>query len=327
MTKELKTAHHYNNEHFVAPQQVVEPPLQPSVYVDATQFEAVSVPLPSATGAVDVLPAPVLSPWLTALVGLTLTYGAVEWGLWWWQSIQQHWLLGTLVSAISVTALGWGGQLLYRLRRNRQQLVVVNQQRERWLSCQLRSDSETLITQLCRELPVRATAPAPAHLNGSEHLQWFHQTHLVAIEQKIDALATEAACQTGIAVALSPFALADMLIVAWRSQRLIGQIAQAYGASPDAWLRLSLLRRFITTVATAGSAEMLSDLTTDFFSAELAGKLSARVGQGVLTASLMLKLADACKREFSPAPVARLPANAVRQLTNDLLRRLSVSAK
>lgn len=271
-----------------------------------------------------------VSMWFKVLLASTLSYAAIEWGLWWWQSVSEHWLLGSLVSVISLSALGWFGQGYWRFRRNRQHVMQVRQLRERWQACHIRADSELLIQDLQLLLPkVPALAPqsAPAHLDGREHLRWLHQTTLMPLEHQAEALAKDAALQSGVAVALSPFALADMLIVAWRSQQLIAQIAKVYGAEPDAWLRLSLLKRFISNAVLSGSAEMMSDVASDFLSAELTGRLSAKAGQGVLAAALMLKLAQACQREFSPYPAAVSQKATARQLLTELVARLGKSAK
>lgn len=271
-----------------------------------------------------------LSIWAKVLLISTLAYATIEWGLWWWQSFAEHWLLGSLVSVISLSALGWLGQCYWRFRRNRQHVAKVHQLRERWRACQVRADSDLLvrdIDMLLHQTSQSSAQTAPSHLDGTEHLLWLEQTRLQPLARQVDTMANEAALQTGVAVALSPFALADMLIVAWRSQQLIAQIAKIYGAEPDAWLRLNLLKRFIGNAVLSGSADMMSDLATDFLSAELAGRLSAKAGQGVLAAALMLKLAHACQREFSPAPNAELQKATTGVLLTELAARLSKTAK
>lgn len=327
---DLKPTLQFNAEQFAANQPSAEPkPLAPAQEYAAANFVLNTVeqlrPEPEFTEQVK----PV-SIWFKVLLVSTLGYSAIEWGLWWWQSFSEHWLVGALVTAISISALGWIGQSYWRFRRNRQHVMKVRQLRERWQSCQDRADSELLVQDLhvlLQNDPKLLQPPAPAHLDGREHLSWLHQTTLMPLEHQAEALAKDAALQSGVAVALSPFALADMLIVAWRSQQLIAQIAKVYGAEPDAWLRLSLLKRFIRNAVVSGSADMMSDFASDFLSAELTGRLSAKAGQGVLAAALMLKLAKACQREFSPYPGAVSQKATARQLLTDLVTRLSKPAK
>lgn len=263
--------------------------------------------------------------------GLTATYALVEWGIWLWHSVQQHWLIGGLAVSISVLAAGLLGRFCWRLRGNRQQLQRRAFLRERWQGCDSRAVAEDITHQTAMQLQqsqhwMQQKAACPDHYNGPEVLAWFDAQLLEPIDQQVTALSRQAALQTGVAVALSPFALADMLIVAWRGQTLISQIAQAYGAEPDAWLRWSLLKQHVQNVVLAGSAEMLTDVASDFFSAELAGKISARAGQGVLAGALMLRLAQSACSQFRPAPLGLANNFNSRQVLTELLQRLRAPA-
>lgn len=304
--------------------------LQTSQAFEDSQFLAVQVQQESQT----ILPVTAAQPWsrgFKALAGLTVTYALVEWGMWLWQSVQQHWIIGGLAVSISALAAGLLGRFCWRLRGNRQQLQRRAFLRERWQGCDSRAVAEDITYQAAVQLQqsqhwIEQKTACPDHYDGPEVLAWFDAQLLEPIDQQVAALSRQAALQTGVAVALSPFALADMLIVAWRGQTLISQIAQAYGAEPDAWLRWSLLKQHVQNVVLAGSAEMLTDVASDFFSAELAGKVSARAGQGVLAGALMLRLAQSACSQFRPAPMTgSIKANS-RQILTELLQRLRAPA-
>lgn len=332
---DLKTTQHFDDSLFQTPtmsQDSVEllAELKPSQTYEHATFSATvaeptaAIPLLAETRSV--------SPWWRLLALLTGVYAALEWGTWLVSSLQQHWLVGGL--AVAITALS-GGLLCrfgWRLRTNRKQILKRQLLRERWAICdgraqaqQIAQDSATALQKL--DYWQQLQTSCPTHLNGQELLHWFDGHVLESIDQQVKSLSRQAALQTGVAVALSPFALADMLIVAWRGQALIGQIAQAYGAEPDAWLRGSLLKQHMQHVVLAGSAEMLTDLASDFLNAELASKVSARAGQGVLASALMLRLAKAATQTFRPAPATttELPNSA--QVLPELLNRLQASAK
>jgi putative membrane protein len=328
---EYKTAQRFESAQFKTEREALTdlpstPELQASQTFEDSKFLPVA-PLEDSELTLAAVPAKSWSIGFKLFAGLTATYAVVEWGMWLWQSVQQHWLVGGLAVSISVLAVGLLGRFAWRLRGNRRQLNLRQLLRERWLGCDNKTDASDIAEQAAMQLQLAHhwslhKIACPDHLNGPELLTWFEGQLLEPIDRQVAALSRQATLQTGVAVALSPFALADMLIVAWRGQALIGQIAQAYGAEPDVWLRGALLKQHVQNVVLAGSAEMLSDVASDFLNAELAGKVSARAGQGVLAGALMLRLARSACIQFRPAPVTvSIKANS-RQILTELLQRL-----
>lgn len=332
---EFKSSQRFSHEQFQTERQpLTATPSTAELQVSQAYDEAKFLPVSQLEEPQFSSSLPAAKPWsrgFKVFAGLTVTYALVEWGIWVWQSVQQHWLVGGLAVGISVMAAGLLGRFCWRLRGNRQQLQSRAFLRERWQGCDSRVLAEDITQQAARQLQqsqhwMQQKIACPDHYTGSEVLAYFDAQLLEPIDQQVAALSRQAALQSGVAVGLSPFALADMLIVAWRGQVLISQIAQAYGAEPDAWLRWSLLKQHVQNVVLAGSAEMLSDVASDFFSAELAGKVSARAGQGVLAGALMLRLAQSASTQFRPAPMPQsLKANS-RQVLTELLQRLRAPA-
>ncbi len=84
-----------------------------------------------------------------------------------------------------------------------------------------------------------------------------------------------------------------MLLVAWRNLRMLEQISRVYGVELGYWARIRLLKLVFVNMALAGASELVTDAGMDLLSMNLAGKMSARLAQGVgvglLTARLGLK--------------------------------------
>ncbi|HIF9167849.1 TPA: YcjF family protein [Photobacterium damselae] len=99
--------------------------------------------------------------------------------------------------------------------------------------------------------------------------------------------------EAAVMVALSPLAIADMLLVAWRNFRLIEQVANVYGVELGYWSRIRLVKLVLANMAFAGASEIATDIGTEVLSMDLAGRMSTRVAQGVgiglLTGRLGLK--------------------------------------
>ncbi|MFW7524308.1 YcjF family protein [Vibrio ostreicida] len=101
------------------------------------------------------------------------------------------------------------------------------------------------------------------------------------------------ATESAALVAISPLAIVDMLLVAWRTFKMIDSVADVYGMELGYWSRLKLFKATLINMAAAGASELAIDASMDLMSMDLAGKVSARVGQGIgvgiLTARLGLK--------------------------------------
>ncbi|ARR49546.1 TIGR01620 family protein [Photobacterium damselae subsp. damselae] len=99
--------------------------------------------------------------------------------------------------------------------------------------------------------------------------------------------------EAAVMVALSPLAIADMLLVAWRNFRLIEQVSNVYGVELGYWSRIRLVKLVLANMAFAGASEIATDIGTEVLSMDLAGRMSTRVAQGVgiglLTGRLGLK--------------------------------------
>lgn len=107
-----------------------------------------------------------------------------------------------------------------------------------------------------------------------------------------------------------------MLLVAWRNFKMIDNLSQVYGVELGYASRIQLLRLVLANMALAGASELAIDAGVDLMSMDLAGKLSARAGQGVgvgiLTARLGLK-AMALLRPIPWQPQTQVKLSAIRK--------------
>ena len=74
---------------------------------------------------------------------------------------------------------------------------------------------------------------------------------------------------------------------------MIDKLANVYGIELGYWSRIKLFKLVLINMAAAGASELAIDASMDLVSMDLAGKVSARAGQGlgvgILTARLGLK--------------------------------------
>ncbi|OEE72598.1 hypothetical protein A130_00955 [Vibrio genomosp. F6 str. FF-238] len=74
---------------------------------------------------------------------------------------------------------------------------------------------------------------------------------------------------------------------------MIDKLADIYGVELGYWSRVKLFKLVLINMAAAGASELAVDASMDLLSMDLAGKVSARAGQGIgvgiLTARLGIK--------------------------------------
>ncbi len=216
---------------------------------------------------------------------------------------QQDWLtLGwtgfiTLLASMGIGALA---RELWKLKALRHHFSI-QEQSEKMLASDGIGKGKAFCQQLAKESEVLPESPA--------YDRWIHSvndTHsdaeildmydaMVVCEQdkRASDIVTKYATESALLVAVSPLALADMLLVAWRNLAMINQLAAEYGVELGYWSRLKLFKSVLVNMAFAGVSEVAVHAGMDLMSMDLAGKLSARAGQGIgvgiLTARLGLK--------------------------------------
>ena len=220
-------------------------------------------------------------------------------------------LYGALLAGLSVVC----GRTVWRefsgLRQFRHQQEL--QQQAHDIS---NDDSKVSAAKFCEMLTKRLPSDLAEHdhskwheldikeFNEAEILQLYSRNVLSQVDQKALAEIAKFSTESVVLVALSPIAVIDMLIMLWRNLRLVNKIASLYGLKLGYWSRVKLIKQVIFNMAYAGASELVADLGADLLGAELLGKLSARMAQGLgagmLTARLGLKAMHMCR----PIPFA-----------------------
>ncbi|MDG6784421.1 TIGR01620 family protein [Glaesserella parasuis] len=135
--------------------------------------------------------------------------------------------------------------------------------------------------------------------NSKEVLYLFSENVLSPIDNQVKKMISKNAAENAIIVAVSPLALVDILMVAWRNIALVNKITKAYGMELGYISRLKLFRMVMTNMVFAGATEIACDVGLDFFSQNLTARLSVRaaqgIGMGLLTARLGIKAMEFCR--------------------------------
>ncbi|MDP5291577.1 TIGR01620 family protein [Oceanimonas sp. CHS3-5] len=259
-------------------------------------------------------PAEVLRPkrrhrlWWSA-VSLILILLLVHSGLSLWQTWQDSQWLGAAWSlALALLALA-AGSSLWREARQLRRLERVSTQRaraEQLLANAGHGQARGFCEQLARGSGLEhsdAFAQWQTGLTGDEQdgevLSLYSRQVLATQDRQARAQVLKWSGEAAVMVAASPLAAVDMLLVLWRNLKMMEDITRCYGIRLGAVSRLRLLKSVLHHMLYVGVSEAAIDAGMDLLGLELAGRLSARAGQGVgaglLTARLGLQTMDLCR--------------------------------
>lgn len=166
---------------------------------------------------------------------------------------------------------------------------------------------ETLCEDITKNLPSDLSAEQLAkwqeakvsQLSNEELLQLYSRIVLTQVDQKALAEVAKYSSESVVLVALSPIALLDMLIMLWRNLTMVDKVAGLYGLKLGYWSRIKLVKQVFTNMLYAGASEVVADVSLDMLGADLLGRLSGRLAQGLgagmLTARLGIRTIYLCR--------------------------------
>lgn len=264
-----------------------------------------------------------------ALFSVAVVAQSVQWLI---DSYQNHeWIhlafaiVFFLVSLTGITAIGREWRRLVYLRKHQQ----TQQTSQQLLLEELPTTSGQNAVTFCKNLLTNfehlpQTKPLAQRwesqlneaYNAKEVLYLFSENVLTPLDAQVKKLISKNATENAIIVAVSPLALADVLVVAWRNIALVNKITAIYGMELGYISRLKLFKLVLTNMVFAGATEIATDVGMDFFSQNLTARLSLRAAQGIgvglLTARLGVKAMEFC-RPIAFQPNERPKISAIRQ--------------
>ncbi len=326
---ELKQAKNFKEADFIGSDAVSKLPVANAVQFDQADFvvepQAESEP-PKRKRVSALMWAGISSVLLLVAVAL---YSAVT-------TIQQAFIapgISTVLDALFCTALLTLGSLLlareWRLWRRLAKTRNWQQAHQRIHASIQYGEAERLCLDIAAVLPESTQqdvadwkAQKQAEHSDQELLDLFELKVLSKADAKVRQQIHQASADAAMAVAVSPFALADMLLVMWRTSKLLRQMAETYGASLGQLRSLLLIKHLFATLLWAGSSELALDLGSDVLGAELTSKLSMRAGQGLIAGMLVARLGLAAQQLLRPLPLAKSQKLSLLDLSKALVRRL-----
>jgi len=136
----------------------------------------------------------------------------------------------------------------------------------------------------------------------SRDFKLLEELLLERVDQNVESRLSDCAVQVVVATALAPHLL-DPIIVCGQGVRVVREIATLYGGRPGLFGTLRLLMRAASSAVFAEVADLLGDALAQISGTKAAGKLGARVGEGLTNGFMILRLGEATKRLCRPVPL------------------------
>ncbi|MGY8871837.1 MAG: TIGR01620 family protein [Pseudomonadales bacterium] len=156
--------------------------------------------------------------------------------------------------------------------------------------------------------------------NDGEIISYISQHALKEQDEAARQCVHRFSVQSGIMVALSPYATFDMWLVGWRNLKMLREITNIYGISAGATTQWSLLKKVLHNIAFAGLSEMTIHASSHILGSSLTTTISARAGQGIgaglFTARSGLQAIKLCR----PLPQEQSEQLQLSSVTQSILR-------
>lgn len=170
--------------------------------------------------------------------------------------------MGGFISALATLGLGAIAKELWKLRRLRQHFSVQEQAQilmENDAVCQGQAFCEQIAKQgkVDKQGYQRWLSALNSSHSDAEILDLYDALVVGEQDKQASQIVTRYATEAAALVAISPLAIADMLLVAWRNFSMVDQLAKVYGVELGYWSRIKLFKAVLLNMALAGRVNWL----------------------------------------------------------------------
>lgn len=148
----------------------------------------------------------------------------------------------------------------------------------------------------------QAMSSLPDYADDKESVAHIEQAFLTQLDQQAHQCVSKYSVQTGLAVALSPWASMDMLFTLWRNAKMVEEIAKIYGIRPSYRNRIKILTLVLKNMAFAGVSQMTGDYVASIGQSHAIPQTIAGVGQGIGSALISVRIGILTMKTCRPIP-------------------------
>lgn len=178
----------------------------------------------------------------------------------------------------------------------------------------------------------KALENLPDYSNDREVVVHIDNVFIQRLDEEALRRISTHSLQSGLAVALSPWASLDMLLALWRSIKMIDSIAEIYGTRPSLLNRYRLLKLVIHQLAfVAVSDLMIDNLIEESVRVSLVGAAGTRLGQGLGAGIYSVKIGLAAMKVSRPIEFSEHNSPKIKSIiasvVSTMMKRLKENTK
>jgi len=159
-----------------------------------------------------------------------------------------------------------------------------------------------------------------AVLTPAERLRLLELELVTPLDAQARRLILRSARDVAALTAIAPGAALDMVIVLLRNLRMLRQLAALYGGRPGFLGGWKLLRMVLAHLAVTGALALSDAFLPHVLGKGLAGRLSARFGEGVLNGVLTARIGLAALEQVRPMPFSAVEKPGLKELAAALVK-------
>ena len=160
-----------------------------------------------------------------------------------------------------------------------------------------------------------------AIMTPAERLDLAERELLAPLDDEAARIIAATARQVAVMTAVLPAAALDIAFVAAQNLKMLRRLAALYGGRPGALGGLKLGRQVMTHLAFTGGLALTDNLVQHVLGKGLAGRLSARFGEGAVNGVLTARIGISALELVRPLPHRATPAPRLADFAKELFSR------
>ena len=156
---------------------------------------------------------------------------------------------------------------------------------------------------------------------AAARLQLAERELLAPLDEEASRIISATSRQVAVMTAIIPMAALDMALVAARNLTMLRRLAALYGGRPGLMGGLRLARMVMTHLVFTGGLALTDSLLQNVLGKGLAGRLSARFGEGAVNGILTARVGMAALDLVRPLPFSASPRPSLSDYAKGLFSR------
>ncbi len=144
-------------------------------------------------------------------------------------------------------------------------------------------------------------------MDDADRLQLAEKELMRPLDAEARQIIAKTAKRVSVVTAVNPAPALDVLFTGYQVLAMLRQVAGLYGGRPGSLETLKLARMVVSHLAVTGGLALSDTLMQSFLGHGLAGRLSAKLGEGSVNGIMTARIGLAALKLCRPLPFHRLP--------------------